>query len=80
MALHPGEFLLDRILVPAGVPVRRAADQLGLSTEALAMVISGKNPVTIPVAHALSREFGYSRQWWLDLQRAWDDEQHIVAQ
>lgn len=79
MVMHPGEFLIERILLPSGVCVRKAAEQLGVSSESLAEVISGKTPITIPLAHALAREFGYSRQWWLHLQRAWDDEQRLVV-
>jgi addiction module HigA family antidote len=79
MAMHPGEFLIEWILLPGGISVRKAAEQLGVSTEALAEVISGKIPITVALAHALAREFSYSRQWWLDLQRAWDDEQRLVA-
>jgi addiction module HigA family antidote len=79
MAMHPGEFLIERILLPGGISVRKAAEQLGVSTEALAEVISGRTPITVALAHALAREFSYSRQWWLDLQRAWDDEQRLVA-
>jgi plasmid maintenance system antidote protein VapI len=43
------------------------------------MVIAGSRPMTAALAQGLSREFSYSRQWWLDLQRAWDEEQRLVA-
>jgi addiction module HigA family antidote len=81
MAMHPGEFLIERFLLPGGISVRKAAEQLGVSTEALAEVISGQTPITVALAHALAlaREFSYSRQWWLNLQRTWDDEQRLVA-
>ncbi len=79
MAIHPGEFLIDRVLLPSGISARRAAEQLGVSSAELGEVISGNRPLTVKLAHALSREFSYSRQWWLDLQRIWDAEQRLVA-
>ncbi len=79
MAIHPGVFLIDHVLLPSGISVRRAAEQLGISSQALSAVIAGQQPVTPGLAHALAREFCYSRQWWLDLQRAWDAELRLAA-
>lgn len=79
MALHPGEFLIERVLVPSGVCVRKAAEQLGVSSTSLAEVIAGDQPITPPLAAALAREFSYSRQWWLDLQQAWDRELELPS-
>ncbi len=67
MALHPGEFLMERIFVPSGVSSRRAAALLGISSESLGAVICGETPITPPLARALAREFCYSPEWWLDL-------------
>jgi addiction module HigA family antidote len=77
--MHPGEILFEHVLMPSGVCVRRAAEQLGVSSDSLNQVISGQKPITPALAYALAREFSYSRQWWLDLQRAWDEEQRLAA-
>jgi addiction module HigA family antidote len=79
MAMHPGEILLERVLMPSGICVRRAAERLGVSSGSLGQVISGQKPITPALAYALAREYSYSRQWWLDLQRAWDEEQRLAA-
>ncbi len=79
MAMHPGVFLIDHVLLPSGVCVRQAAEQLGVSCETLSAVIAGQQPVTPLLAHALAREFCGSREWWLDLQRGWDAEQRLAA-
>ena len=79
MAMHPGQFLIERVLVPSGVSVRRAADQLGVSAESLSALVAGRDSLDVALAHALAREFSYSREWWLQLQHAWDAEQHLTA-
>ncbi len=79
MALHPGEILMEHILLPSVLSIRRAAERLEVSDESLGQVIAGQTPITLPLAHALAREFSFSRQWWLDLQKAWDDEQRLAA-
>ena len=79
MARHPGEFLAERILVPNGISIRRAADQLGVSAPTLAEVIAGQSPMTLELAHGLAREFGHSCQFWLALQHAWEVERRLAA-
>jgi len=79
MAMHPGQFLIERVLVPSGVSVRRAADQLGISSESLSDFVAGRDSLDVALAHALAREFSYSREWWLQMQRAWDAEQQLAA-
>ena len=79
MATHPGEVLMEQVLLPSHISISQAARQLGVSTETLAQVIAGGRPVTASLAHAFAREFGYSCQWWLALQRSWDEEQRLVA-
>ncbi len=37
MALHPGEFLMERVLLPSGISTRRAATLLGIPTSRWAL-------------------------------------------
>ena len=79
MVKHPGEILMEQVLVPNGTSIRHAAGQLGMSAETLGLVIAGTQPVTPALAHGLAREFAFSAAWWLRLQRAWDEEQLLAA-
>ena len=79
MIAHPGETVLNEILLPAQLSVSRAAAKLNIPAERLAELVSGRTAMTREIAAALAREFGYSRDGWLSLQRAWDDEKRLVA-
>jgi addiction module HigA family antidote len=77
--MHPGEFLMDQVLVPRGLCARKAAEQLGTSPHFLGEVIAGTMPITPALADALAREFCHSRQWWLEFQLAWERERRFAA-
>jgi addiction module HigA family antidote len=77
MVNHPGEILMSRVLLPANLSIRQAAERLEISAESLAELICGTRSVTPAVAVALAREFGYSRAGWLALQRLWDEERRL---
>jgi addiction module HigA family antidote len=79
MSVHPGDLLLREVLLPANLSVLAAAERLNVPAELLADIVCGKLPVTVEVAAALAREFGFSRERWLQLQAAWDKEQLLLA-
>lgn len=70
--MHPGEFLREIVLREAAVPKTRIARLLGLSRQTLYDLINEKSPMTASLALRLSRLFGNSPQFWLNLQTEYD--------
>lgn len=70
--MHPGEFLREIVLPEAAVPKTRIARLLGLSRQTLYDLINEKSPMTASLALRLSRLFGNSPQFWLNLQTEYD--------
>jgi addiction module HigA family antidote len=71
---HPGKILRG-ILRDGGIPKAHLARHLGVSRPTLYDILNEKRPVTVDMAARLSRAFGNSTRFWLNLQAnhdAWD--------
>ena len=66
---HPGAVLRGRVLTPLGIPVARAARDLGVTRQALHRLLAGAAGVTPAMAARLGRFTGTGGAWWLGLQR-----------
>jgi antitoxin HigA-1 len=78
---HPGR-ILRRILAEAGIPLARFARHLGVSRPTVYAIGKEARPVTVDMAARLSRAFGNSTRFWLNLQAnhdAWDAERAAAA-
>jgi antitoxin HigA-1 len=74
---HPGRVLRG-ILADTGIPLARFARHLGVSRPTVYAIIKETRPVTVDMAARLSRAFGNSTRFWLNLQAnhdAWNAEQ-----
>ena len=69
---YPGEMLLEEFLLPMGMTQRELAQGLGLSVQAVNLIIEGRTGITAEIAGRLSRVFKSSAQFWLGLQMDWD--------
>jgi addiction module HigA family antidote len=65
---HPGAVLGD-LLPDAGLSQTQLAERLGVSRRTVNEIINERRPVTVDMAHRLSRVFNTSPDVWLDLQR-----------
>jgi len=83
--IHPGEILLEEFLKPLEMTQAAAAKALGMSQTRLALamevpprrvneIVLGKRAITADTAVRLSRAFGTSAQFWLNLQTKYDLE------
>ncbi len=69
---HPGEMLLIEFLVPLGMTQRELADAVRMPYQRVNEVIRGTRGVTPGTALRLSRFFGNSPGFWMNLQCRWD--------
>jgi addiction module HigA family antidote len=69
---HPGEILREEFLVPLGLTVNALATALRVPPNRISEIIRGARSVTPDTAMRLSRYFGTSAEFWLNLQTMHD--------
>jgi addiction module HigA family antidote len=72
--IHPGEILLREFLEPLAVSQYRLAKELSVPARRINEIVLGKRAITADTALRLSRYFGTSEQFWLNLQTRYDLE------
>ena len=72
--VHPGEILLEVFLEPLGVSQYRLAKDVGVPPRRINEIVRGSRGITADTALRLSRFFGTSEQFWLNLQMRYDLE------
>jgi addiction module HigA family antidote len=70
--IHPGEVLMEDFLRPLGLSQYRLAHGLSVPPRRINEIVLGKRAVTADTALRLSRFFGTSDRFWLNLQAAYD--------
>jgi len=66
--VHPGEVLLAEFLEPHGLTQYRLAKDIRVPPRRVNEIVLGKRGVTADTALRLSRYFGTSERFWLNLQ------------
>ena len=69
---HPGEMLLQEFLIPLGMTQRDLAAAIHVPFQRVTEVVRGKRGVTPSTALRLSKFFGTSPDFWMNLQLRWD--------
>ena len=72
--IHPGEILLTEFLEPLELSQTRLALAMEVPPRSVNEIVLGKRAVTADTAVRLSRAFGTSALFWLNLQAAFDLE------
>ena len=72
--IHPGEILLEEFLKPMKISQERLAQDLNVATEQINEIIQEKQRITADIALRLSRYFGMSERFWMNLQTRYDIE------
>ena len=70
--IHPGEILKDDFLAEYDLSVGQMAQDIGVSANALSDILTARAGIGAELALRLSRYFGNSPEFWLNLQRAYD--------
>ena len=70
--IHPGEILREEFLVPLGLSASALAIQLKVPAPRINDIVRERRAITPDTALRLSRYFGTSPEFWMDLQTAYD--------
>ena len=72
--IHPGEILLEEFLKPLGISQYRLAKATSVPPRRINEIVLGKRSITADTALRLSRYFGTTEKFWLNLQIRYDLE------
>ncbi|NJK52583.1 MAG: HigA family addiction module antidote protein [Acaryochloris sp. RU_4_1] len=70
--IHPGEILKLEFLEPLDITPYRLSKDIGVSQTRISEILSEKRSITADTALRLSKYFGNSAQFWLNLQTQYD--------
>ena len=72
--IHPGGILLEEFLKPMGISQYRLAKDISVPARRINEIVHGKRAISADSALRLSRYFGMSERFWLNLQTRYDIE------
>jgi addiction module HigA family antidote len=72
--IHPGEILMEEFLLPIGITQYRLAKDISVVPRRINEIVHGKRSITADTALRLSRYFGTSEKFWMNLQTRYDME------
>ena len=72
--IHPGEILLEEFLEPMGVSQYRLAKSINVPARRINEIVHGKRAISADTALRLSRFFGMTDRFWMNLQTRYDLE------
>jgi addiction module HigA family antidote len=71
-AVHPGEILKQDLMKPLGLTISGLARALKLPVSRMSEIVNGRRAINADAALRLSRYFGNSPEFWINLQAAYD--------
>ncbi len=72
--IHPGEILGEEFLKPMGISQYRLAKDISVPPRRINQIIHGQRAISADTALRLSRYFGLSERFWMNLQTWYDLE------
>jgi addiction module HigA family antidote len=70
--VHPGEILREDLMKPLGLTVSGLARELKVPSNRLSDTVNGRRSINAEIALRLSRYFGNTPEFWINLQAAYD--------
>jgi antitoxin HigA-1 len=70
--IHPGEILRLEFLEPLDITPYRLSKDINVAQTRISEILAEKRSITADTALRLSRYFGNSAQFWLNLQTQYD--------
>ena len=71
---HPGVILLEEFLIPMKITQYRLAKDISVPARRINEIVHGDRSITPDTALRLSRFFGLSERYWINLQTNYDLE------
>ena len=72
--IHPGEILIEEFLKPMEISQYRLAKDINVPARRINEIVQGKRAITPDTALRLSRFFGLSERFWINLQARYNLE------
>ena len=72
--IHPGEILLEEFLKTMHISQYRLAKDMSVPARRINEIVQGKRAISADTALRLSRYFGLSERFWINLQARYDLE------
>lgn len=72
--IHPGEILMEEFLKPMEISQYRLAKDISVPARRINEIVQGKRSITPDTALRLSKYFGLSERFWINLQARYDLE------
>jgi addiction module HigA family antidote len=72
--IHPGEILLEEFLRPLQLSQYRLAKDISVPPRRINEIVHGKRAISADTALRLSRYFGTTERFWINLQARFDLE------
>ncbi|MCF8474917.1 MAG: HigA family addiction module antidote protein [Emcibacter sp.] len=69
---HAGEVLKEEFLIPLNISARQLALAIDIPANRLTEIIRGNRSITADTALRLSRIFGTTAEFWMNLQMGYD--------
>ena len=73
-AIHPGEILREEFLSPLGMSANQLALALRVPATRVNDIVNEKRGITADTALRLSRYFGTTSRFWMNMQASWELE------
>lgn len=73
--IHPGEVLKEKFLLPMNLSVHLLSHKTDIPEAQIAKIIQGQSSISTEVAIRLSKFFGTTSEFWLNLQNLYDLEE-----
>lgn len=72
--IHPGEILREEFLTPMGISAYALAKAIGVPQTRIGAILHGQRAITADTALRLSRYFGLSDRYWIQMQEDYELE------
>jgi antitoxin HigA-1 len=74
LPIHPGKILIEEFLKPLNISQYRLAKEISVPPRRINEIVHGLRAITPDTALRLSRYFGLSERFWINLQTRYDLE------
>ena len=72
--IHPGEILMEEFLKPMNISQYKLAKDISVPPRRINEIVHGLRSITPDTALRLSRYFGQSERFWINMQTRYDLE------